>query len=185
MSTAIICPKRRVRRLCAEAFGVEEHRLVGARRVREIAVPRQATYYVLRRRFPAMSYPQIGRFMGGRDHSTILHGIRRIEALMARDPELRATIDGLLTGRITMEGAAFDAHVLRWQVERAFVRRRPAPLPAPAPAFDPENELAEFVDPARKHCAQCDRAVTDPERRGCRQRLCPGKAAPAVLERAA
>jgi hypothetical protein len=119
-----ICPKRLVRRQCAEAFGVDEHRMVGGNRARDVITPRHATCYVLRARFPALSLPRIGALMGGRDHSTILHGLRRVEALMARDPELRAKVDALISGQAA---AQHDAHVRAWRdqvLDEAIAARR-------------------------------------------------------------
>ncbi len=181
-----ICLKRRARRMCAQAFGVEEHRLVGASRVREIVVPRHATYYVLRRRFPMMSLPSIGRFMGGRDHSTILHGIRAIEARMERDPALRVLVNALVNGRLPQQQ---DCHVSAWLVaqhdarieaearaafeqriaEQARERRKRAALADQAEA-DPE--FLEALDPSRVFCGQCDRAVTRNEAARCLQSRC-------------
>lgn len=166
---AVTCPKRRTRRMCAEAFGIEEHRLVGACRLREVVIPRHATYYVLRHRFPDMSFPRIGRFMGGRDHSTIIHGIRAIEQRMRHDEALRQLVGALVHGRLPEQQ---DAHVRRWTVEQLYrhnARRTIRPA-APAPAVD--SELAEFVDSSRMFCNQCDRAVTGVEAARCTQRLC-------------
>ncbi len=165
-----LCPKRRTRQMCAEAFGVEEHRLVGHSRVRAIVVPRHATFYVLRERFPDMSLPWIGRFMGGRDHSTILHGIRSINERMKRDDALRQLVQSLVKGRLPED---HDAHVVRWRVERAYsVRPRKQALPVAVQKPAPESELAEFFDASRLFCEQCDRSVTGVEAARCSQRLC-------------
>jgi chromosomal replication initiator protein len=46
-----------------------------------------------------MSYPEIGKFMGGKDHTTILHGVQRIGELMRTDPEIlkaTSTIESLI-----------------------------------------------------------------------------------------
>lgn len=42
------------------------------------------------------SYPRIGRELGGRDHTTIMHGVRQAEALRLSDPVFRALCDALL-----------------------------------------------------------------------------------------
>jgi chromosomal replication initiator protein len=39
------------------------------------------------------SLPRIGQFFGGRDHTTVLHSLRRMEDRAARDPDLRAYMD--------------------------------------------------------------------------------------------
>ena len=46
----------------------------------------------LARKHTTMSYPQIGRYFGGRDHSTVIHGIRRIEGLAASDSDISASV---------------------------------------------------------------------------------------------
>jgi hypothetical protein len=156
--------------MCAEAFGIEEHRLVAACRRREVIIPRHATYYVLRERFPTMSLPQIGRFMGGRDHSTIISGIRATKARMEHDDALRELVQWLIKGRIPQEQ---DAHVVRWRVAIAFEARRRKPvLAVTAQPPEPDSELADFFDPSRIFCGQCDRSVTTPEALRCSQRFC-------------
>lgn len=49
------------------------------------------------------SYPRIARELGGRDHTTIMHGVKRADELRAQDPVFRALTDELLT---TLEGDA-------------------------------------------------------------------------------
>lgn len=62
--------------------------MLSARRTRDLARPRQVAMYVMRTVCPHLSYPEIGRRMGGRDHTTILHGVRKIEELMSISPEI-------------------------------------------------------------------------------------------------
>jgi hypothetical protein len=50
-----------------------------------------ATY--LARCMTARSYPEIGRMMGGRDHTTAMHGDRKIAGMLPGDPQLRAEVD--------------------------------------------------------------------------------------------
>jgi len=173
---AVICPKRMVRRQCAEAFGIDEYRMVGGNRSRDVLIPRHATCYVLRRRFPDMSYRRIGMLMGGRDHSTVIHGICRIEALMERDPELAGKVHALV-GIPVRDARHHDAHVQQWA---AFMLQKarlaewnalPAP-PASVGITEWSEELAEFIEVPRVWCDQCDRAVTSAEKQGCKARLC-------------
>jgi len=55
--------------------------------VRIIARPRQVAMYLAKQLTPR-SLPEIGKRFGGRDHTTIMHGVRRIEELMATDSQL-------------------------------------------------------------------------------------------------
>lgn len=65
--------------------------IMSARRAATIVRPRQVAMY-LAKTFTALSYPQIGQCMGGRDHTTVLHGVRKIVALLERDENLRGRI---------------------------------------------------------------------------------------------
>lgn len=65
---------------------------------REDARPRQIAMY-LAKHLTSLSYVEIGRRIGGRDHSTVVHGVRQIERLRAIDPALNAAI-GELMGKL-------------------------------------------------------------------------------------
>lgn len=54
--------------------------MTSARRAREVARPRQVAMYLAKRLTPN-SLPAIGRRFGGRDHTTVMHAVRQIEAL--------------------------------------------------------------------------------------------------------
>lgn len=70
-------------RVCNQ-YGVTRADLLSARRTADIVRPRQVAFY-LAKKLTAKSLPQIGRAFGGRDHTTALHGIRKISELMTRD----------------------------------------------------------------------------------------------------
>ena len=61
------------------------------RRSNMIARPRQVAMYLAKELTPR-SYPEIGRRFGGRDHSTVIHAVRTVEALRVADSELDAEI---------------------------------------------------------------------------------------------
>ncbi len=71
----------------AAYYNIKLPDLLGARRLRQIARPRQAAMYLAKRLTPK-SYPEIGRAFGGRDHTTVMHAVRTIENLLERDPQL-------------------------------------------------------------------------------------------------
>lgn len=75
----------------SEVFGVEPGEIIGPRRDQRFVVARHAAMYVARRHAGA-SYPDIGRRMGGRDHTTALHGVRKVEAAMRWDEALAGKI---------------------------------------------------------------------------------------------
>jgi chromosomal replication initiator protein len=69
--------------------------LVSARRARAVARPRQIAMY-LAKRLTTRSLPEIGRKFGGRDHSTVIHAVRRIEELREQDREIDAAVRVLM-----------------------------------------------------------------------------------------
>lgn len=76
-----------IQRKVAEHYNVRLSDLIGPKRLRTIARPRQVAMY-LAKQLTSRSLPEIGRRFGGRDHTTIMHGVRKIEELMAVDSQL-------------------------------------------------------------------------------------------------
>jgi chromosomal replication initiator protein len=68
-------------------YNVGRADLLSPRRAQAIVRPRQVGMY-LAKKLTARSLPEIGRRFGGRDHSTVLHAVRKIEELMANDDRL-------------------------------------------------------------------------------------------------
>lgn len=90
---------RRVRiddilRTISQQYAVSRGDLLSARRTRSIVRPRQIGMY-LSKQLTSRSLPEIGRRFGGRDHTTVIHAIRKIEELMNEDPNLRDEIETL------------------------------------------------------------------------------------------
>jgi len=97
-------PVEEIQQQVAAAFGISRAELVGSTRATTPVRARQVAIF-LTRELTDLSLPQIGRLYGGRDHSTILNSIRRVEArlaeddsLLARVTELRASIHRPTTG---------------------------------------------------------------------------------------
>ena len=76
-----------IQRKVAEHYNVRLSDMIGPKRVRTIARPRQIAMY-LSKTLTSRSLPDIGRRFGGRDHTTIMHGVKKIEELMATDSQL-------------------------------------------------------------------------------------------------
>jgi chromosomal replication initiator protein len=76
-----------IQRKVAEHYNVRLSDMIGPKRLRTIARPRQVAMY-LSKQMTSRSLPEIGRRFGGRDHTTIIHGIRKIEELMIADGQL-------------------------------------------------------------------------------------------------
>lgn len=81
-----------IQRKVAEHYNIRLSDLVGPKRVRTLARPRQIAMY-LAKQMTSRSLPEIGRRFGGRDHTTIMHGIRKIEELRTEDRSLAEDID--------------------------------------------------------------------------------------------
>jgi chromosomal replication initiator protein len=89
-----------IQRKVAEHYNIRLSDMIGPKRLRTIARPRQVAMYLAKHLTPR-SLPEIGRRFGGRDHTTIMHGVRKIEELMATDSQLA---DDLLLLRRQLQG---------------------------------------------------------------------------------
>jgi chromosomal replication initiator protein len=83
-----------IQRKTAEFYKLEVKDFHSPQRARRVARPRQVAMY-LSRKLTTRSLPEIGRRFGGRDHTTVLHACRRIEALIVEDPLFRQEVDFL------------------------------------------------------------------------------------------
>lgn len=83
-----------IQKATAEHFGLKQADLISERRTRSVARPRQAAMW-LAKQLTTRSLPDIGRRFGGRDHTTVLHAVRRIEELRAADAQLARDLEAL------------------------------------------------------------------------------------------
>lgn len=81
-----------IQKRVAEHFNIKVADMHSARRARAVARPRQVAMY-LAKQLTARSLPEIGRKFGGRDHTTVMHAVRKIEELKATDPSFAEDID--------------------------------------------------------------------------------------------
>jgi chromosomal replication initiator protein len=89
-----------IQRRVADYYNIRLSDLIGPKRPRNIARPRQVAMF-LSKQLTTRSLPEIGRRFGGRDHTTIMHGVRKIEELMAIESQLA---DDLLLLRRLLQG---------------------------------------------------------------------------------
>lgn len=75
----------------AHEFGVEQDRILGRERSREIALPRQVVMYLLREE-ANISLPQIGETLGGRDHTTVMYACDKVADMIERDDRFRRKV---------------------------------------------------------------------------------------------
>lgn len=80
----IILPKRSVRDICMDVLrgfpGVTLAEVKGAHRTRHIVAARQSCMYAVKVEREDLSYPVIGKWFGGRDHTTVMHSVNKIKA---------------------------------------------------------------------------------------------------------
>jgi chromosomal replication initiator protein len=84
-----------IQKAVAEHYAMKQADLISERRNRAIARPRQAAMW-LAKQLTTRSLPDIGRRFGGRDHTTVLHAVRRIEELKAVDAQLTRDLEVLM-----------------------------------------------------------------------------------------
>ncbi|GIT92782.1 chromosomal replication initiator protein DnaA [Jannaschia pagri] len=70
-----------------EHYNLRMSDMTSARRSRSVARPRQMAMYLSKKLTPR-SYPEIGRKFGGKDHTTVLYAVRKIEELIAAEPQI-------------------------------------------------------------------------------------------------
>jgi chromosomal replication initiator protein len=83
-----------IQRVVARQYNVSRSDLLSSRRTANVVRPRQVAMY-LAKTLTLRSLPEIGRRFGGRDHTTVLHAVRKIEALVAKDVSLSEEVESL------------------------------------------------------------------------------------------
>ena len=81
-----------IQRRVSEHYNIRLSELIGPTRVRTVARPRQMAMYLCKT-LTSRSLPEIGRRFGGRDHTTIMHGVKKIEELKAKDSQVAEDLE--------------------------------------------------------------------------------------------
>ena len=81
-----------IQKLVASHYSVSRADILSSRRTAAVVKPRQVAMFLAKMLTPR-SLPEIGRRFGGRDHTTVLHAVRKIEGLLQNDPALRDTLE--------------------------------------------------------------------------------------------
>lgn len=84
----------KIQSLVAKFYGISRKDLKSVSRKRTVALPRQVAMYLTRKN-TEMSFGEIGFHFSGKDHTTIMHGYEKIEALMRKDVRLKAVVEAL------------------------------------------------------------------------------------------
>ena len=81
-----------IQRKVSEHYNIRLSDMIGPKRLRSYARPRQVAMY-LSKQLTSRSLPEIGRRFGGRDHTTVMHGVRRIEELKQSDSQIAEDLE--------------------------------------------------------------------------------------------
>ncbi|MCI5078023.1 chromosomal replication initiator protein DnaA [Oricola sp.] len=81
-----------IQRAVSRHYNVSRTDMLSNRRTRQIVKPRQIAMYLAKMMTPR-SLPEIGRRFGGRDHTTVLHAVRKVEAMIADDTKLAKELE--------------------------------------------------------------------------------------------
>jgi chromosomal replication initiator protein len=83
-----------IQRKVSEHYNIRLSDMIGPKRLRTYARPRQIAMF-LSKQMTSRSLPEIGRRFGGRDHTTVMHGVKRIEELRAQDGQIAEDLEML------------------------------------------------------------------------------------------
>jgi chromosomal replication initiator protein len=83
-----------IQRKVSDHYNIRLSDMIGPKRIRSYARPRQIAMY-LSKLLTTRSLPEIGRRFGGRDHTTVIHGVRRIEDLRGKDSQIADDLERL------------------------------------------------------------------------------------------
>ncbi|MCG3112042.1 MAG: chromosomal replication initiator protein DnaA [Candidatus Manganitrophus sp. SB1] len=83
-----------IQRAVAERFQIKLVELKSKKRTKNLVFPRQICMFLCRE-LTSLSFPEIGKHFGGKDHSTVIHACKQIEKGMGEDFNLKTTLDSL------------------------------------------------------------------------------------------
>lgn len=89
-----------IQKQVADYFKIKVSELKSDKRLKALVVPRQIAIYLCRD-LTKSSYPEIGEKFGGKDHSTIIHSVKKIDGLLTQDLEIKGTIENLKRGLLS------------------------------------------------------------------------------------
>ncbi len=84
-----------IQKVVSKFFNIKVSDLKGKKKNNAVVLPRQIAMFLIRKK-TSFSFPEIGDFFGGKDHSTVIHSIKKIESLYKEDGYIKNTVDTLL-----------------------------------------------------------------------------------------
>jgi len=85
-----------IQKTVANYFNTKISDIKSSKRHKSLVLPRQISMYITRK-LTDLSYPEIGANFGGKDHSTIIYAIKKIEKLIDKDVHIKVTVDKLMS----------------------------------------------------------------------------------------
>ncbi len=95
-----VCSVDSIQKLVADHFKLKISDLKSPRRMRSIVVPRQIAMFLCKKH-AGSSFPEIGEKFGGKDHTTAIHAVRKIEAEIIKNPKIKDDVE-FLEKRLTL-----------------------------------------------------------------------------------
>lgn len=131
-------------RRTAAAFGLTVEEIRSPCRLRKFTEPRFAAYWLLRKNRTSggrqRSFPEIGQLLGGKDHSSVMHGIERAVEIARRCPDYAARIKALDEGR---EVYGPPRPLDRKELPPVWNKREQAIIAMPAKVAEQDDEAPE------------------------------------------
>jgi len=87
-----VCSIDSIQKMVSDHFGIKVSDIKSPRRVKSLVVPRQIAMFLCKK-FAGSSFPEIGEKFGGKDHTTVIHAVRKIESIIKENGKLKEEID--------------------------------------------------------------------------------------------
>ena len=84
-----------IQKIVSKHFNIKFADLKGKKKNNSIVLPRQIAMYLIRKK-TSLSLPEIGHYFGGKDHSTVIYSIKKIEGLLQEDKKVKNIVETLL-----------------------------------------------------------------------------------------
>ena len=84
-----------IQKLVCKHFNIKLSDLKGKKKNKAVVFPRQVAMYIIRKK-TSLSFPEIGDLFGGKDHSTVIHSIKKIEDALKEDNHVKNTVETLV-----------------------------------------------------------------------------------------
>lgn len=87
-----VCSIDSIQKLVCDHFGIKIPDMKSSRRLKSLVVPRQVAMFLCKK-FAGSSYPEIGEKFGGKDHTTVMHAVRKMEGSIKNNLKIKEDID--------------------------------------------------------------------------------------------